>query len=163
MLLDGIVAVCARRGLDSATVQEVTRHSGLAQGTFYNHFVDREALIVEAAKAILVGVHLKIGQRVRGMPAGIHRMVVAIDSTISEAVVLPDHGKLLSETIGRYPAITDEVRPALRADMRAGRRSGQMHVRASRLLDEQIGALIGLAIRLRLSGNTKGAINRSTC
>lgn len=46
-LLDAALAVADRGGLDELSVREVTRQAGLAKGTFYVHFPDRAALLVE--------------------------------------------------------------------------------------------------------------------
>ncbi|MEY3361625.1 MAG: hypothetical protein RL531_1344 [Actinomycetota bacterium] len=46
-LLDAAVTVADRDGLEALSINEVTREAGLAKGTFYVHFVDRAALILE--------------------------------------------------------------------------------------------------------------------
>jgi TetR/AcrR family transcriptional repressor of nem operon len=44
-LLDAGEEVAARDGLAGLTVAAVTRHAGLAKGTFYVYFVDRDAFV----------------------------------------------------------------------------------------------------------------------
>lgn len=162
LLLDGLVAVAARHGVDGTTVQAVTRESGLAHGTFYNHFHDRDELIITTATAIADEINARIASAVQDLNPGLTRLVTAVDILISEAVANPDHGNLLASTIGRYRAVTDRVRPDMCGDLTAAGTAGQISIRPSVLLDEQVCALIGLAIKLRLSGGAWPAVNRNT-
>ena len=54
------------------------------------------------------------------------------------------------------------MRPNLRSDLRAALQARLVTVRPNRLLDEQIGALIGLAIRRRLGGDSRSSTNKPT-
>ena len=160
-LLDSVVAVTARRGLDNINVCTVTREAGLAQGTFYNHFESRNDLIVSAGLAIIDDIGERVLPRVRPLSPGHDRMITALDASIREAVAQPQLGFFLAESISRYRAVFDRIRPRLRSDLRAGARDGG--VRADRILEEQVGLLFGLAIRLRLMGKVRRDVNRTTC
>lgn len=46
-LLDAAEAVFAENGFDAASVAEITRRAGVAQGTFYVHFADKHAAFLE--------------------------------------------------------------------------------------------------------------------
>ena len=107
-------------------------------------------LIIAAAHAIIDGIQETTLQAVVQEPPGIRRMVLAINGTIEGASRIRTHGVLLSSCMGRFPKLTDHVRPKLRADLRQGLQSGDILVRPSRMLDAQIGALVGLAIRARV-------------
>ncbi len=45
-LLNAAMRVAERTGLDGLSVNEVTREAGVAKGTFYLHFADRDTLLV---------------------------------------------------------------------------------------------------------------------
>ncbi|MEM6819610.1 MAG: TetR/AcrR family transcriptional regulator [Pseudomonadota bacterium] len=150
ILLDTAIRLVSARGVDETTVQALTTSSGLSQGTFYNYFNDRDDLIIAAAHEIIDGIQETTMQAVVKEPPGIRRMVLAINGTIEGASRIRTHGVLLSSCMGRFPQLTDHVRPKLRADLRQGLKSGEILVRPSRMLDEQIGALVGLAIRARV-------------
>ncbi|MEO1034514.1 MAG: helix-turn-helix domain-containing protein [Pseudomonadota bacterium] len=162
-LLDSAIAVMAERGFDATTVRDIVRYAGLSQGTFYNHFADRESALTSAAGAILDRIDLRIAKRVRRMPTGCARLIVAADTIITAAVENPEHGAVLARAMARFPEIAARVRPKLRADIRAGQRAGTIHVAPSRLLDEQISAILRLAIKLRLAEHGRRTINRDTC
>lgn len=46
-LLDAAVTVLDRDGLDGLSIRSVTSEAGLAKGTFYIHFADRRALVLD--------------------------------------------------------------------------------------------------------------------
>lgn len=46
-LLDAAIRIAGRQGLDGLTIEEVTREAELAKGTFYVHFTDRNAMLVD--------------------------------------------------------------------------------------------------------------------
>ena len=152
----------ARHGLEATTVQAVTRETGVAHGTFYNHFDDREDLLVSAAIAVLDEISTNVQAAAKPFSPGVDRLVVATSKTIMEAVARREFGHLLASAVGRFPRVTDRIRPKLRADLRAARAAGAIQVPSSLLLDEQIGALVGLAIQRILSGGQASRITRET-
>ncbi|MEL6950218.1 MAG: TetR/AcrR family transcriptional regulator [Pseudomonadota bacterium] len=161
-LLDGAISVVARHGLESTTIQAVTRATGVAHGTFYNHFDDREDLLVSAAIAVLDEINVGVQAAAQRFPPGVDRLVIAAAKTIMEAVSIREFGHLLVAAVGRFPQVTDRIRPKLRADLRAALAAGVVRVAPTRLLDEQIGALLGLAIQRVLSGGQVSRITRET-
>ncbi|MEM9171496.1 MAG: TetR/AcrR family transcriptional regulator [Pseudomonadota bacterium] len=163
LLMDGLICVNAETGIDALTVQQITRATGLAQGTFYNHFEDREDLVVHTAQSLLLQVHDVVLDRCRELSPGLQRMLIAVDATIDAAIEIPAHGKLLSDASGRFPQLADPIRKTIREDFSAGRRDNHIRVSPSRLLDQQIGALLGVSMRLRLEQPELRSVNRDTC
>ncbi len=68
----------ARRPLDSVSIEELVTEAGVAKGSFYNHFQDREDL----AAAVMLEIRAELDQRVHATNAGIDdpavRMVRAL-------------------------------------------------------------------------------------
>lgn len=51
-LLDAAEAVFAEHGYEAASVAEITRRAGVAQGTFYVHFADKHAAFLELVQHV---------------------------------------------------------------------------------------------------------------
>jgi AcrR family transcriptional regulator len=49
-ILDGAMRAVARHGLGGLAMRDVAEHAGVARGTVYRHFPDREALLAEMAQ-----------------------------------------------------------------------------------------------------------------
>jgi AcrR family transcriptional regulator len=68
----------ARHPLDSVSIDQLVTAAGVAKGSFYNHFPDREAL----AAAVMLEIRAELDQRVRATNAGVDdpavRMVRAL-------------------------------------------------------------------------------------
>lgn len=60
-LLEAALAVFLEQGYETATIRGITGRAGLAPGTFYNYFVDKEAIF----RAILDGRIARVAQAVR--------------------------------------------------------------------------------------------------
>ncbi|MEM8981561.1 MAG: TetR/AcrR family transcriptional regulator [Pseudomonadota bacterium] len=162
-LIDSAIAVVAEKGIDAATVQDMVRRSRLAHGTFYNHFDDREHILIEASIAILDYFERIMIHQAGHEAAGCRRMLIALYTLMTHASANLAFGHLIGDTIGRYADVTDRIRPPLRADLRAARRAGDVTVRLTVMVEEQIAALVGLAIKQQLAGRPRLATSRATC
>ncbi|MEM1262389.1 MAG: helix-turn-helix domain-containing protein [Pseudomonadota bacterium] len=162
-LIDGAISVVAELGVDATTVQNIVRRTGLAHGTFYNHFDDRADILIAASLAILEHVEQVMILEAGHEPPGCRRMVIALHTLMRHAGATPAYGHLLGDTIGRYTNVTDRIRPPLRGDLRAARRAGDITIRLSAAVEEQIATLVGLAIKQQLAGRPRKATCRMTC
>jgi TetR/AcrR family transcriptional regulator, fatty acid metabolism regulator protein len=51
-LLQAALKLFTKHGFDKVTVEDITNHSGVSKGTFYNHFSTKEQVIVEQFDSI---------------------------------------------------------------------------------------------------------------
>lgn len=69
-LLDAAILVAERDSLDALSINEVTRQAGLAKGTFYVHFTDRAALLVDLHRRFHDDLYAAIATGTRDRPPG---------------------------------------------------------------------------------------------
>jgi AcrR family transcriptional regulator len=69
-LLDAAITVIDRDGLDALSINEVTREAGLAKGTFYVHFSDRAALLVDLHRRFHDDLYGSIAADTAGLAPG---------------------------------------------------------------------------------------------
>jgi AcrR family transcriptional regulator len=80
LLLDAGVAVAEQHGLAGLSVNRVVAEAGLAKGTFYVHFADRDAF-VDALHARFHGqVDAAMSRAVDGVPPGPERLILGIEA-----------------------------------------------------------------------------------
>jgi AcrR family transcriptional regulator len=65
--LDAAEAVFGEKGYDRASVAEITQRAGVAQGTFYIYFPDKQATFVELVKDLSHRLRLEIAQSVASL------------------------------------------------------------------------------------------------
>ena len=161
-LHDSLIKMVAEKGLDDVSVQEIVRVTGFSQGTFYNHFDDRRALVVSASQEIVKRIESVIGGEIWSLSPGLERLVLAINITINEAIRYADQGALLSAAMATYPEVTDTVRPKIRADVSAAKRDGLTELTVNRVLEDQVGLLVSYAIKTRLTSTKSKSVNKQT-
>lgn len=66
-LLDAAESVFGERGFDSASIVEITRRAGVAQGTFYVYFTDKRAVFIELVQALSGLLRRETAKAVEGL------------------------------------------------------------------------------------------------
>ena len=79
-LLTAGAAVAERAGLAGLTVAAVTREAGLAKGTFYLYFPDREAFIDAIHQRFYKRVNEAVTAAVGDLPNGLEQQLVAMEA-----------------------------------------------------------------------------------
>lgn len=79
-LLDAGATVAERAGIAGLTVAGVTAEAGLAKGTFYLYFPDREAFVDALHQRFYSRVTEALAEAVAGIPHGLRQQLVAIEA-----------------------------------------------------------------------------------
>ncbi|MGO9761403.1 MAG: TetR/AcrR family transcriptional regulator [Solirubrobacteraceae bacterium] len=79
-LLDAGVAVAAREGLAGLSVNRVVAEAGVAKGTFYVHFADREAFVDALHARFHERVALAVGAATADTVPGAERIVRGVEA-----------------------------------------------------------------------------------
>ncbi|RMF36007.1 MAG: TetR/AcrR family transcriptional regulator [Chloroflexi bacterium] len=66
-LLEAAEAVFGEKGYDRASIAEITRRAGVAQGTFYVYFPDKKAIFVELVRELSHRLRREIAEAVAGL------------------------------------------------------------------------------------------------
>ncbi|HSR93707.1 MAG TPA: TetR/AcrR family transcriptional regulator [Solirubrobacterales bacterium] len=79
-LLDAGVAVAGEQGLSGLSVNRVVDGAGVAKGTFYVHFDDREAFVDALHLRFHSRVQSAVGRATEGVPPGAERIVLGVEA-----------------------------------------------------------------------------------
>ncbi len=162
-LLDGGVAVIADKGFSDATVNDIARYAGLAQGTFYNHFVGRDELIITAASLIARDIDERIIEDLSAMPNGADRFIQVVDRLISDAVNAEERGAIMLLGMRRYEASADVFAELFLGHVKAAVEAGAFVTAPTDVLFRQLTALITLTIDLRMEDGAAFDANVDAC
>ncbi|HEY7836947.1 MAG TPA: TetR/AcrR family transcriptional regulator [Solirubrobacteraceae bacterium] len=80
LLLAAGVAVAERDGLAGLSVNRVVTEAGVAKGTFYVHFADRESFVDALHERFHERVSAAVEQATAGVPAGAERLWRAVEA-----------------------------------------------------------------------------------
>ncbi|MEM6475384.1 MAG: TetR family transcriptional regulator [Pseudomonadota bacterium] len=163
LLIDSAISVVGERGVLNTTIQELTREAGLSNGTFYNHFEDREQLIREAATSIGLVLAEDIAQQVSHIEEGLGRIVVSTQMFITLASAQPAWAKVLCEAANNVFEMRLDMARGMLSDIELAIGQGAPLEMPDRFKLFQIGTLIALALEARISGQDDESITRATC
>lgn len=112
-LLEAAVALFAESGLHGVTSAQIARRAGVATGTFYLHFADKEALFHEIAFAALAELRARQDRASAGLPIGSRDYLRARTEELIDFAA--EQRELILMVFGRAESagLADEVREAV--------------------------------------------------
>lgn len=162
-LLDSAIDVLAKQGINNAKISDITAQAGLANGTFYNHFKDKEQLVAQTAIAIAVELSKQLDDAMQGLDDAILRIVVASTLFIGQAVQYPQWGVVLLESYHTLPMVRSDVPQYLLSDIERGIKQNKFTVCADNFLLEQVIALLMACLRSQLEFGFEQAKTNRLC
>ena len=162
-LVDAAIKVVAEKGMEALKITDVTTAADVANGTFYNHFEDKDAILREAAYAIVAEVSQKLDADMTGIDDGPTRVVTATAQFIEIVVAAPDWAAVVLGGNEHVPQLRDDADAYLRADLERGVAQGKFDVEVTSLLVDQILALIAVAMRTQLKGGRDRQVTGQIC
>ena len=96
-LFDAAVKVVGEHGYAGASIARITQAAGVAQGTFYNHFQNRQALLDQLLPVVGEQMLAFIKQRIRGVTDLVEREEVQFRAFFDFLQVSPYFFRILRE------------------------------------------------------------------
>lgn len=162
-LVDAAVRVVAEKGMEALKISDITAAAEMANGTFYNHFHDKDEILREAAYGIAVEISRQLDAGMEGIDDAALRVATATTRFIEIAVDSPDWAAVLLGSVDHVPQLNDDVDAYLRSDLELGVTQGKFDVEVTRFLVDQIMALIGAALRTQLKSGADVDVTRQVC
>ncbi|MBI1238573.1 MAG: TetR family transcriptional regulator [Alphaproteobacteria bacterium] len=151
-LMDAAVGVFARDGFEAASVNEIARAADVANGTFYLHFKDKDAIATEVALRIAGDVARRLDAAMVDLDDAIERTSRATRQFLEIACGQPEWGWALLRAMWSLPSLRKQMASYLRADLKRGVRQGAFTVKVDDLLIEVFTAMAASALLARLNG-----------
>ncbi len=173
-LLDAVDMLMRKRGLARVTTRDVAQAAGVAEGTLYNHFRDKSALLIAfvqrtapaTMRQAMMDLPLRVGQRsvrvnvegVLGAALSFHRRMAPVICSLLADTSLMVAARRELKTRGLGPNLSaDRLAAYLDAERKLGRVSPKLAAAAA--ADLLLGASFKLAVTDHLFGNPVGAAN----
>ncbi len=163
LLIDSAIDVFADKGIEDAKIQEITASVGLSNGTFYNHFTDKDELARATVDSIMVAIAEQIDERMSSLEQGVQRVVVATRSVLQAALVEPAWAHVIVAQYHRQPSADSEGFRYLRADLQRLIAQRRLPTVVDDLLVEQCVALLMVSLRRMLLDGGSEAVLARTC
>lgn len=163
LLIDSAIDVFAEKGVEVASIQEITAIAGLANGTFYNHFKDKDELAYASAEAIALAIAGELEQQMTDLQRGTSRIVVASWAFLQLALKHQAWAMVLVEQYQRHSARDTEAFRYMQADIERAIRQQELDVTVDTFLLEQIAALMVSSLRMLMREPRQTDLLRRTC
>lgn len=151
-LMDAAVGVFARKGIEAASVNEIAQAADVANGTFYNHFKDKDEIVGVVAFSIAGDVARRLDEAMADLEDAAERTSFATRQFVELATSAPDWGRALVRAVWYLPELRRQVSGFARADIERGVRDGVFKAEVDDLLVDLFGSLVIMAVLLRLEG-----------
>jgi len=143
--------VLAEKG-EALAVSDVTTEADVSNGTFYNYFRDREALLDALAEQLLLTLAEAAASASHEDPA--QRFAVASGRVLRRAVKDPTWGRVVLRLVNR-PGVHRSVDRYLRDDLAAGYEAGRFEAGPDDVTLDQILGLLVMTIRRIVTGEAR--------
>jgi AcrR family transcriptional regulator len=150
--MDAAVAVFARHGIEAASVNEIARAAGVANGTFYVHFRDKDEMASVVSLALAAEIARQLDEDMRDVDCAIQRVVSATRRFLQIASEQPPLGWAFLKACQALPDLRHQVGVYMRQDIARGVRQGVFTEPVDDFLVDCVGGLVLSALLSCLSG-----------
>ena len=144
-LLDSTISVFASKGYAATKITDITNHAELANGTFYNYYDDKDALLHDVAIGLAVEITSGIDAELQALIHAPTRVVLATARCLQIARQKPEWLRVLLESLFVVPEMQSAAVKYLRQDLKLGIEQGHFTIEINLLLVNQILSLIRTA------------------
>ena len=162
-LIDSAIDVFSEKGIEEASIHEITAIAGLANGTFYNHFKDKDELAFASSEAIALEIAKVLDERMSELDRGVSRIVVASWALLKIAFSTEPWAYVLVGQYLRHPGVEGSAFQYMRADIERAVAQGEVETEVDTFLLEQIASLMMAALRRLLDGGMQADVLSRTC
>ncbi len=148
--MDAAVTVFAKRGIEAASISEVTATAGVSHGIFYYHFKSKAELLDAVGHAVAAALVNEVDDVISDIHNGVERVALATQEFIRRAAGEPEWGWLIVEALGDLGAFHDQISRGIRKDVAIGIAQGGFTVEPSDLMFASLLSVVSVALRERL-------------
>ena len=151
-LMDAAVEAFAREGIDAVSVNAIAQSADVSNGTFYNHFRDKDEIV----GAVAFGIARELARRIDDAMSHVDDAALRVGFGTRQCVELAARaaswGRTWVRSMGSLPELRREVAAHARADLERGVRDGVFKIEVDDLLVDVFTAMVVTAVVLRLDG-----------
>ncbi|KCZ87913.1 TetR/AcrR family transcriptional regulator [Hyphomonas johnsonii] len=151
-LMDAAIAVFARVGFEAASVNEITRTAGVANGTFYSHFKDKEDITSVVTARVATDIARQLEADMTGIENAVERVARGTRQFIHVGSERMNWGWTFFRAYQSVPELRRQVTEFLRRDLELGVRQGVFSVTVDSLLIDSMGGISNAFLLARLRG-----------
>lgn len=127
-LIDAAIRVFAEKGVANSSIQEIAVAAGVANGTFYNHFPTKEAVMEAVAVQTARILSERIDESYRHITDAAERMAIGNRRYVGLALDHPEWARMMMDVVLVSPELIEVTASYVREDLQLGIRQGRFRV-----------------------------------
>ncbi len=127
-LIDAAIRVFAEKGVANTSIQEIAVAAGVANGTFYNHFPTKEAVMEAVAIAAAQGLSERIDASYGHITDAAERMAIGNRRYVGLAIEHPEWARMMMDVVVISPELIEVTASYAGEDLLLGIRQGRFRV-----------------------------------
>ena len=139
----------AEKPVDALTINEIVDRAGVAKGSFYNHFNDKESLAAAVSEAIRIEVEAKVEKSNLNVTDPAYKIARGMSNFIQFAVADPQRAVIMLRGFQRLSASDHPLNQSLQEHVREGIDSGRFQPRCEEAgMIQMIGCVYFTGLRI---------------
>lgn len=127
-LIQAGIKVIAAKGMEAASIQEIAAAAGVANGTFYNYFQTKEAIMEAAAVAVGIDYCERIDASYSHITDAAERMAIGGRRYMVMAIEQPELARFMMSVALHSTTWQTQVHPYIQADLMLGIKQKRFNV-----------------------------------
>lgn len=120
LLLDTAISVFAAKGIEAASILEITEAAGLSNGSFYYHFRDKAALVEAVGGAVAATLVRETDEAMTAITKGTERVAFGGLFFIRRGRADPVWGRLIVRALADLGEFREQIIAGIRKDVEIG-------------------------------------------
>jgi AcrR family transcriptional regulator len=150
LLMDAAIAVFAKRGIEMASVNEITTHAKVANGTFYYHYTDKKEFVDALGHAVATLFVNRVDESMEALTDGAERVATATQQFIHLAASNADWGWMIVHAVTDLGEFSASISRGIRKDVALGMQQGYFQMEPTDIAFGMLLSVVGAGLKARL-------------
>lgn len=120
LILDTSIKVFAERGIDAASVFEITERASISNGSFYYHFRNKNELVDAVGGAVAATLVREVDEAMTDITHGAERVALGSLLFITRGIADPGWGRLIVRALADLGEFREQISHGIRKDVQIG-------------------------------------------
>jgi AcrR family transcriptional regulator len=154
LLMDAALALFAERGIEATSVNEITAHAKVANGTFYYHYKDKDEFIDALEHAVATMFVNRVDELMEELTDGAERVATATQQIIYLAAEDAAWGWMIVHAFMNLGRFSASISRGIRKDVALGIEQGNFQLDPTDVAFSILLAVVGAGLKMRLENPT---------
>jgi AcrR family transcriptional regulator len=150
LLMDAALDLFAERGIDATSVNEITAHANVANGTFYYHYKDKEEFVDALEHAVATMFVNRVDEFMEKLTDGAERVATATQQIIHLASADPAWGWMIVHAFMDLGKFSASISRGIRKDVSLAIEQGYFQTEPSDIAYGMLLSVVGAGLKARL-------------